>query len=503
MQMNELPLQELFTRLREAGLVLGIDEYQLLLQSLQGGFGIADKVTLKRLCQTLWVKSAEGKAVLEYHFEQVMGSEAVVSTSETNSNTFVPIPEVKSESVVQISEVKSKTAVPTEEKLPKQSGHYKSSQIITYVTLSILGVGIVWGIVLSQQQQTSTQKPTPTPTPTHITKPKQEGTQSNLIIWSLLSVAALSTGYLIFRWIAKRNAEQYNDYKNFAPKDSTPSDLAPALASERMTQQPVGDNTFVEEATPNLPASRVTSKLIQTREDEIQVVKSVLRATNKHLTRDFFPITQRQMKQMWRYLRRPVREGKATELDVEATVNQIGHKGILLEPVLVPPRVNRAELLLLIDQDGSMVPFHTLSHRLAETALRGGRLGSAGIYYFHNCPVEYLYRDPYHQQGELVSDIVTHVCSEQTAVLIFSDAGAARRGYSEERYKLTKEFLAQLQQQVRYIAWLNPMPRKRWFGTTADKIVRLVPMFEVSRAGLQDAISVLRGRPTNFEGRGK
>ncbi len=503
MQMNELPLQELFTRLREAGLVLGIDEYQLLLHSLQGGFGIADKAALKRLCQTLWVKSAEEKAVLEYQFEQVMSSEVVVSTSETNqnniipnqetnSNTFVPIPELKSKSV-PILEVKSKTAVPTEEKLPKQSGHYKSSQIITYVTLSILGVGIVWGIVLSQQQQTSTPTPTPTqklnPTQTPNQQPGEP--QPNFIFGSFLTFIALGGGYILFWWIVKRKAEP------------TPSSPGPALASERMTQQPVGDNTFVEEATPNQPGSLVTLKLIQTREDEIQVVKSALRATNKHLTRDFFPITQRQMKQIWRYLRRPVREGKATELDVEATVNQIGHKGILLEPVLVPPRVNRAELLLLIDQDGSMVPFHTLSHRLAETALQGGHLGSAGIYYFHNCPVEYLYRDPYHQQGELVSHIVTHVCSERTAVLIFSDAGAARGGYSEERYKLTKEFLAQLQQQVRHIAWLNPMPRKRWFGTTADKIVRLVPMFEVSRAGVQDAISVLRGRPTNFEGRRK
>ena len=88
-------------------------------------------------------------------------------------------------------------------------------------------------------------------------------------------------------------------------------------------------------------------------------------------------------------------------------------------------------------------------------------------------------------------------------MFIFSDAGAARGGYSEERYELTKEFLAQLKQRLRYIAWLNPMPRSRWLGTTAGEIARLVPMFEVSRLGLQDAIGVLRGRPTNFEGRRK
>ncbi|WP_414579694.1 hypothetical protein [Anabaena sp. CCY 9402-a] len=77
-----------------------------------------------------------------------------------------------------------------------------------------------------------------------------------------------------------------------------------------------------------------------------------------------------------------------------------------------------------------------------------------------------------------------HVCSRRTAVLIFSDAGAARGGYSEERYELTREFITQLQHHVRYIAWLNPMPRKRWFGTTAGEIAHLVPMFEVSRRGV-------------------
>lgn len=242
----------------------------------------------------------------------------------------------------------------------------------------------------------------------------------------------------------------------------------------------------------------------------MQVAQAVLQANSKKesipynpfiLTSEYFPVTERQMKQIWRYLRRPVREGAATELDVEATINQIGRQGLWSQPVLVPRRVNRAEMLLLIDQDGSIVPFDTLSRRLSATALRGGRLGKASIYYFHNCPIDYLYHDPHHQQAVSVSHIVTHFCSERTAVLIFSDAGAACGGFSEERYHLTEAFLEKLKQRVRYISWLNPIPRKRWHGTTAGEISLLVPMFEVSRPGLQDAIGVLRGRPTNFENR--
>lgn len=490
MDVNELPLQELFTRLREAGLPLGIDEYQSVLRAMQAGFGITNKEALKRLCETLWVKSAEEKQIFEYQFEQVIGTEGVVLSSET---------------------------------LVKSIEKRKIDRIIDYLALAgafIIGFWIISsgiGFFMNRNPTQSNKNPiqqiveqmqiwssgsTNNQTPnTQANQNQSQTTQINQnqsqINWSAIAqitqtiVLVLVTGTTLTAFV----------YKLYTWVD------------KRVSKQKVGNDKSFPEATPSAPSSSVLpAKLTQATEDEVQVAQGVLQATSRNddilhsrflLTSEYFPITERQMKQVWRYLRRPVREGQPTELDMEATVNQIGRQGILFKPVLVPRRVNQADLLLLIDQDGSMVPFHTLSRRLAETALRGGRLGKAGIYYFHNCPIEYLYHDPNHQQAELVSDIVTHVCSNRTAVLIFSDAGAARGGYSEERYELTKEFLTKLKQKVRYIAWLNPMPHSRWNKTTAGEIARLLPMFEVSRPGVQDAISVLRGRPTNFEGRKK
>ncbi len=451
----ELPLLELFTRLREAGLLLGIDEYQLVLRSLQAGFGISDKAALKRLCQTLWVKSVEERRLFEYQFEEVMASEVVVSTSKTWAKPY------------------------------KQR---QISQLTRYILMGILGVGIVFGFANSSKEsdQTQTISPpqlSPLPNVEQEVKLNQNSNQPNWVFRTLLPIIGLSGGYVVFRAISHRN-----------------------------TKQRISQSTISLETTSSLQVSHLPSELTQTIEDEVQVAKAVLQATSKNedilnshfiLTTEHFPITERQMKQIWRYLRRPIRQGSATELDLQATINQIGRQGLLLEPVLIPRRVNRAEMLLLIDQDGSMVPFHALSSRLAETALRGGRLGKAGIYYFHNCPTEYLYHDPNHQEAELVTDIVTNICSNHTAVLIFSDAGAARGGYNKERYELTKEFLGKLKMRVRYVAWLNPMPRERWAGTTGGNIAHLIPMFEINRRGVQDAISVLRGRPTNFEGRKK
>lgn len=355
-----LPLLELFTRLRQADLPLGIDDYQHLLRALQAGFGLPDLDALARLCRTLWVKSHEEGLLFDYHFKQVMTTDVVNEITRTASS------------------------------LSPQS----ASGVIPPQALSGANVS-------------------------------QPGSASNL-----------------------------------------------------------------------------TLKL----EDEVQAAQAVLQAAGEDeipyrrfvRTDEYFPVTRRQMKQCWRYLRHPVREGPAVELDVEATVQEVGRHGMLLEPVFVPRRTNRAELLLLIDQGGSMVPFHSLSRRLAETALRGGRLSRAGIYYFRNYPAEYLYHDAAYQEAEPVENVLARLHYGRTGALIFSDAGAARGGFNQERLEMTRDFLHQLRQRVRYMAWLNPMPRSRWPDATAGKIMSLIPMFDISRRGLDNAISVLRGRPVPY-----
>lgn len=348
---NDLPLLELFTRLRQADLPLGVDDYRLLLRALQAGFGITDIDALSRLCKSLWVKSIEEAHLFDFHFKQV------ITQTIIEENTSQP-----SKSLVQ---------------------RYKA---------------------------------------------------------------------------------------------------IPSSAGSTMT----------------------TPKLALHIDDEVQVAKAVLQSTYEKgdipysrfvRTDEYFPVTRRQMKQSWRYLRRPRREGPSVELDIDATIEEVGREGFLLEPVLVPRLTNQAELLLLIDQGGSMIPFHALAHRLVETALRGGRLGKTSIYYFHNCPIEYLFQTPIHQGAERIQDILLRLRNERTGVLVFSDAGAARGGSNTERFDMTSVFLNEFKQHFRYMAWLNPMPHSRWLGTTAGQIMQLVPMFEMNCRGLDDAISLLRGHP--------
>jgi uncharacterized protein len=345
---DELPLIDLFTRLREAGLPLGIYEYRLLIKALQSGFGVASKETLADLCRTLWIKSADEDRLFNYHFDRVFVSKLERLDKQRDSD-----------------------------KVPVDSATKSASESDAF-----------------------SKKP--------------------LFLKDELQ-------------------------------------LAGAIQTRANTM----DETFVNRFTQS---------------DE------------------YFPVTRRQMKQNWRYLRTMVREGSPSELDIDATVAQIERLGMLLEPVLVPRRINKAELLLLIDQKGSMVPFHALSQRLAETAQREGRLGQLGVYYFHNCPTKFIYHEPSLKRADNLSNVLDKLRSNRSVVLIFSDAGAARGGFSSERLDLTEGFLMQLRQQVHHVAWLNPIPQTRWKSSTAAEIAQIVPMFEMNRRGMEEAIEVLCGR---------
>jgi uncharacterized protein with von Willebrand factor type A (vWA) domain len=209
---------------------------------------------------------------------------------------------------------------------------------------------------------------------------------------------------------------------------------------------------------------------------------------------EYLPVAERQMKQNWRFLRRPQREGPPVELDVEATVRRVANEGSFFEPVLQPRRVNRAELILLFDQSDSMVPFNPLTRRLAATARAGSSLRSVQTYTFNNVIGQYLYPGETRVDGCSLEELALSWHREHTAIVIFSDAGAARGGFNRRRVLSTHFFLERLGRATNRIVWLNPMPRQRWKGTTAAAISLLAPMFPADAAGMPAAIRVLRGR---------
>lgn len=375
------PLYQLFTRLRLAGLPLGITDYEVVVRAVQGGLDQGDRETLAKLCRALWLKSrdpAYGR-LFDHHFESL---------------------------------------------IPTTFGQKQSSQTEPVARVNI--------------DRPEAEK-------------RKEGEETAVIPPDEVELDPLED--------------------EIAPQ---PIDPAYQTVSRMEAMSAYKDEALVAESTRR----------------QLQIVSEFY----LNFTADYLPVTSRQMKQNWRYLRRAERSGPLVELDIEATVDKIARDGYLADPVLRPRRVNRAQLVLLIDQDGSMTPFHALGRRLQLSAREGGRLGAADAYYFHDSPGDYLYLDPYYQTFVKVPDLLAHLHPMHTSVLIFSDGGAARGRFDQARIDQTEVFLQKLQHAVRHIAWLNPMPQTRWQGSSSGPIARMVPMFETNRLGLQGAIKALRGR---------
>lgn len=211
---------------------------------------------------------------------------------------------------------------------------------------------------------------------------------------------------------------------------------------------------------------------------------------------DPLPMARRSAIQSWRRLRCLANEGVSRELDLQATVASISRNGGLWQVVAKPNRVNRAQLVLLLDWDGSMVPFRDLAGLLADAAAHAFREAGLRVLYFHNVPGRYLYHDPGCQRWLTVGELLAQLSQPWSHLVIVSDGGAARGGYSSQRLAETRRFLALAGKTGCRLLWLNPLPRDRWRATTAGELAHHVPMWPcATRFELERGLGLLRRPP--------
>ena len=221
---------------------------------------------------------------------------------------------------------------------------------------------------------------------------------------------------------------------------------------------------------------------------------SINRPNTVYQLTHYLHLDQREMASSWKQLRQLKAEGVPEDLDIEATIKEICQTGFFLKPILKARRRNQLKLLVLIDQKGSMSPFSIIVNTLINSLLSSGSLNKMYFYYFHDCPGDFLYKNPQLTIPILTKDILEDYAKENS-VLIISDAGAARNRYDKKRFETTETFLKNLSNFTYLYAWLNPLPSNRWKLTTAEDISCLVHMFPLTREGLDDIANVLRGHP--------
>lgn len=212
----------------------------------------------------------------------------------------------------------------------------------------------------------------------------------------------------------------------------------------------------------------------------------------------YFPVSRQQLREGWETFKPQRPQTFFKEIDIPATVEQITKDGFFIKPVFAPTQTLEIppKVLLLIDQKGSMAPFHPLCRHWVNL------WSDATVYYFHNCPTDSLYRDPQLRKGEDIETVLSQFSPKNTVALIISDAGAAKQRSVPDRWDETVEFLNFLTDNVSRVAWLNPLPRHRWLDTTAEDIAKIhpkqVPMFALDPAEYQKMLRWLRWGDSNF-----
>ena len=196
---------------------------------------------------------------------------------------------------------------------------------------------------------------------------------------------------------------------------------------------------------------------------------------------------------------------RLTELDIEGTVKETSDQAGLLHLVYEKPRKNTVKILLLMDSDGSMMPYSKLCNRLFQAVSQANHFKDLKVYYFHNCIYEHLYRTPLCKRNDWVdTDWVLSNLGEDYKVVLVGDATMARselfmKGgncilgmYNEE---LGIEWLKKFKRRYKNSIWLNPISEREWpyvYGAeTIEEISEVFPMFELTLDGLDKGIKKL------------
>jgi hypothetical protein len=315
--------------------------------------------------------------------------------------------------------------------------------------------------------------------------------------------------------LAELDAEKKRNNPEPVPQPVPPSpvpssDVQPIPDPLRTTNPVNQDSEFMNEpadeatAVPPPPKKYLNLTIPLTFEkDEINGIKSA--SGSRFLLNDsYLPLTVREMIHGWRHLRKKTGYRQGKSLNVLATVQQIAREGLMLQPVFEKEAVNSENLLLILaDRGGSMTPFHRLTDKLIETAVKDGGHKGALVYYFYNCPGDFVFKDTSLSQPVALSHLYSEMQPLHTNALIISDGGAARGNLNKDRALKTLEFLyggiknneviPGLHKAANLVSWLNPMPVHRWPNTTASYIDHVpgTPMYSVMEEGHTNFLAII------------
>lgn len=212
-------------------------------------------------------------------------------------------------------------------------------------------------------------------------------------------------------------------------------------------------------------------------------------------------VNTRNIKIALKYLRNCIREGAATEFDLDGTIRKTSDNAGMLDISMQPPKKNKIKVLLLMDVGGSMDD-HIYTCEKLFTSIRH-EFKQLEYFYFHNCVYESLWRSNARRHTERMAtqDLLRKYNSDYHLIFV-GDAAMSPyeiyyRGGSVEYFNEEPgiHWLRLLRQQFPSMIWLNPNAPYEWEFYESTAILREYTgnrMFPLTLAGIKDGMTCLK-----------
>ncbi|MCA2626587.1 MULTISPECIES: SUMF1/EgtB/PvdO family nonheme iron enzyme [unclassified Microcystis] len=207
---------------------------------------------------------------------------------------------------------------------------------------------------------------------------------------------------------------------------------------------------------------------------------------------DYYPIGIAKLQESWQQLRPLPLESPRQTWDLKATVMATAKRGFFDQIIYQKKQLYRREIIIFIDCSDSMIPFAGFGRIMKQT------WANVPHFYFDNLIRDEVLQQENGWESQSLTKVLSNYSPEVTSCLILSDAGAARKRYVEERLSATETLIRRFSRRFSRVAWLNPLPYHRWYGTTAIDIADLaedIPnfsMFELTTEDWENLITWLK-----------
>lgn len=214
-------------------------------------------------------------------------------------------------------------------------------------------------------------------------------------------------------------------------------------------------------------------------------------------------ITGENIRQALTVLKHIKPSGAYTELNIDETIRNTSKNGGEIELVFTKEKIDKLEIILLIDNGGSSMSAYVDMTRLLFSKLTT-HFKRITTYYFHNTIYDEVYKDQRRYDAYPITKLLE--ASNETRIIIIGDASMAPEElistygsiYGPEYEEPSISILKKIKDRFKHVVWLNPIPQHEWersYGSwTINKINNLIHMEDFTLGGIKKAVEFLNNK---------